>query len=404
MRVVLKVNQLYHDVEIQKYIIFNKLSKGSIAMQTLEKELKERLTILQDNLKQAELDAYVITNQEDIWYFTNINYKPEQRPFIFVVYPDKKPLFIVPQLEADHFNVSYFDYEMDNYFDVTSKSGQNWYDVLTRYLTSSAKVGIESNGELLITRFTPEINWETGFFIQNQRMIKSDYELEKLQYVSDICSNVVQQTLKISHAGTKVMDTYAIAMKVGAEELAKHFSLENRTINAVWPAKYSFMPHSIPDVNSTLGAGPNIDIALFNLQGYAAECERTFFVENPTDEERKHFEQMMTARKLFLENLKPGNKASDIERIVDSYFEKEGLSNRILHRPGHGIGLNNHEWPTLSFGNDAVLQENMVVSVEPAIYFENQGGYRHSDTALITKDGYQLMTQAPTKLEDLILK
>ncbi|KRL02390.1 M24 family metallopeptidase [Liquorilactobacillus capillatus] len=373
-------------------------------MQNLEQELKERLTTLQDNLKKANLDAYVITNQEDVWYFTNINYKPEQRPFLFVVYPDKKPLFIVPKLEVDHFTVSYFDYEMDNYFDVTSKNGENWYDVLTKYLAPLARVGIESNGELLVTRFTPNINWETRFLIQNQRMLKSEYELDKLQYVSDVCSKVVQQTLKISRKGTKVMDTYSIAMKVGAEELAKNFSLENRTINAVWPAKFSFMPHSIPDVNATLGAGPNIDIALFNLQGYAAECERTFFVEEPTDEERKHFEQMMMARKIFLENLKPGKKASDIEKVVDSYFEQEGVLNRILHRPGHGIGLNNHEWPTLSLGNDDILQENMVISVEPAIYFENHGGYRHSDTAVITKDGYRLLTKAPTDLEDLILK
>ncbi|KRL00787.1 hypothetical protein FC81_GL001617 [Liquorilactobacillus capillatus DSM 19910] len=62
-------------------------------------------------------------------------------------------------------------------------------------------------------------------------------------------------------------------MRIGAEGMSKHFSLENRTINAVWPAEYSYMPHSIPDVNSTIGSGPNIDVATFNIQGYAAECE-----------------------------------------------------------------------------------------------------------------------------------
>lgn len=378
--------------------------KEYLSMEDLKQELKNRLTKLQNTLAESDFEAYVISNQEDIWYFTNINYKPEQRPFLFIAYPDKKPLFIVPQLEVDHFTVPYFDYDMDNYFDVTSRNGQNWYDVLSKHLNGLPKVGIESNGELLTTKFTPEINWETAFLVQNQRMIKSNYELDKLQYVSDVCSNVVQQTLKMSHTGTKVIDTYALAMKVGAEEMKKHFSLENRTINAVWPSKYSFMPHSIPDISSEIGAGPNIDVATFNLQGYAAECERTFFTENPTDDERQHFEQMMTARSIFLDHLKPGNKASDIEDAVDSYFNQEGLSDHILHRPGHGIGLNNHEWPTLSYGNDTVLTENMVVSVEPAIYFENQGGYRHSDTALITKDGYRLMTKAPEKLENLILK
>nr|WP_233419203.1 M24 family metallopeptidase [Liquorilactobacillus hordei] len=93
-----------------------------------------------------------------------------------------------------------------------------------------------------------------------------------------------------------------------------------------------------------------------------------------------------------------------MEKAVDEYFSEQGLMGNILHRPGHGIGLNNHEWPTLSLGNDTVLQENMVVSVEPAIYFQNQGGYRHSDTAVITKNGYQMMTQAPTDLSELILK
>ncbi|KAL3946064.1 proline dipeptidase [Lactobacillus hilgardii] len=373
-------------------------------MNSLQTEIKHRITTLQNNLQDNDLDAYVITDQEDIWYFTNINYKPEQRPFLFVVYPDKKPLFVVPKLEVDHFTVPYFDYDLDHYFDVTSRSGQNWYEVLTSYLGGLSKVGIEANGQLLMTHFTQGINWETKFLVQNQRMIKSNYELDKLQYVSDICSSVVQKTLEMSKTGTKVSDTYKLAMQVGAEEMAKHFSLENRTINAVWPSEYSFMPHSIPDMNAKIGAGPNINIALFVIQGYAAECERTFFTEDPTKEEVGHFNQMMNARKLFLKHLKPGEKASDIEKTVDSYFAEEGVLDNVLHRPGHGIGLNNHEWPTLSLGNDMVLQENMVVSVEPAIYFKNQGGYRHSDTVLITKDGYKLMTHAPTSLSELTLR
>lgn len=373
-------------------------------MNNLKNEIKKRITILQKKLQKHDLDAYVITDQEDIWYFTNINYKPEQRPFLFVVYPDRKPLFIVPKLEVDHFTVPYFDYNLDNYFDVTSENGKNWYDLITQYLSHLPKVGIESNSQLSMTHFTNDINWKTDFLVQQQRMVKSPYEIDKLQYVSTICSNVLNETLSIAKTGTKVADTYKLAMKIGAEEMNKHFSLENRTINAVWPAEYSFMPHSIPSMNATIGAGPNIDIALFVIQGYAAECERTFFTEEPTEENILHFNQMMHARKLFLDYLKPGIKSSDIEQNIDEYFKGEGLDKNILHRPGHGIGLNNHEWPTLSLGNDTILEENMVISVEPAIYFENHGGYRHSDTVLITKDGYKLLTNAPTSLSELVLK
>lgn len=127
-------------------------------------------------------------------------------------------------------------------------------------------------------------------------------------------------------------------------------------------------------------------------------------MEKPTKEEELHFNQMMTARNIMLDMLRPGVKASEVETKVRDYLIDQHLTANILHRPGHGIGLNNHEEPTLSLGNDTVLKENMVVSVEPAIYFEGQGGYRHSDTVLITKDGYKLLTNAPVTLEELTVE
>ena len=71
---------------------------------------------------------------------------------------------------------------------------------------------------------------------------------------------------------------------------------------------------------------------------------------------------------------------------------------------GHGIGLGNHEAPFLSAGGNHVLEENMVISIEPAIYFDDIGGFRHSDTVLVTKNGYEIMTHYPTDLENLIVR
>ncbi|MGQ2285545.1 M24 family metallopeptidase [Leuconostoc pseudomesenteroides] len=370
----------------------------------VQNELKNRLEKLKEKIVQLDLDAYVLTDPEDVWYLSNIEYSPEQRPFLLVIYPTQDPMFIVPRLEVNHVKVPYFEFSIQEYFDVTSKEGLNWFDVTSKELKSLKKVGIETNGLINITYSTPDINWEGHHLLQDQRMIKSNNEINKIKYVANMCSRVVNQTLDIVKTGTTVLETYSVPMKYESQEIAKHFSTSNRTTNAVWPADFSYMPHSIPNMNATIGSGPNVDISIFKLQGYAAECERTFFTETPTEEEKKHFEQMMQARKLFLNTLKPGNKASDIEAIVDKYFVQEGVSKNVLHRPGHGIGLNNHEWPTLSLGNDMLLKPNMVISVEPAIYFEGKGGYRHSDTVLITETGYELLTKAPVELNELILK
>jgi len=81
-----------------------------------------------------------------------------------------------------------------------------------------------------------------------------------------------------------------------------------------------------------------------------------------------------------------------------------GHGPRFMHRTGHGIGLGNHEQPWLSRGGSDVLQENMVISIEPALYFDDIGGFRHSDTVLVTKTGYELLTRYPDDLEHLIVK
>jgi Xaa-Pro dipeptidase len=75
-----------------------------------------------------------------------------------------------------------------------------------------------------------------------------------------------------------------------------------------------------------------------------------------------------------------------------------------LHRTGHGIGLGNHEGPWVAEGSDDRLAENMVISIEPGIYLRDLGGFRHSDTCKVTKDGYEALTQLPMDLDSLLMR
>src|SRR5699024_1821515 len=129
----------------------------------------------------------------------------------------------------------------------------------------------------------------------------------------------------------------------------------------------------------------------FRINGYASECERTLFLEKPSETEEELFHHMMNARNEALKILRANVKASEVDAAANDYLGKYGLKSHLLHRTGHGIGLGNHEAPFLAEGSDEILQENMVVTVEPGIYIEGVGGYRHSDTVLITKDGYELL-------------
>ena len=72
-----------------------------------------------------------------------------------------------------------------------------------------------------------------------------------------------------------------------------------------------------------------------------------------------------------------------------------------MHRTGHGFGLGNHEGPWVAEGSQEILQEAMLISIEPGIYLPGAGGVRHSDTYLVTRGGFEALTKYPTELEQL---
>ena len=113
---------------------------------------------------------------------------------------------------------------------------------------------------------------------------------------------------------------------------------------------------------------------------------------------------MLEARDLAFNLLKPGAIMSDIDKGVNDFLKKRGHEHHLLHRTGHSFGVTNHEAPFLAEGYEEVVMPNMLFSIEPGIYIPDVGGFRFSDTVLVTDTGNTCLTQAPTTLDDLLIK
>ena len=113
---------------------------------------------------------------------------------------------------------------------------------------------------------------------------------------------------------------------------------------------------------------------------------------------------MLEARRRAFALVRPGAACGEIDLAANGFLREEGFGDYLLHRTGHGFGLGNHEGPWVAEGSQDVLVENMLISIEPGIYIPNLGGFRHSDTVLVTKDGYESLTHFPTDLQSLTLK
>jgi Xaa-Pro dipeptidase len=138
--------------------------------------------------------------------------------------------------------------------------------------------------------------------------------------------------------------------------------------------------------------------------GYNAELERAMIIGPPSDEQRRLFEHVVASQQVAFDALRPGVTCADVDGAVVRYFEDNDLLPYWRQHTGHAIGLRNHEAPFLDLGDHTPIEPGMVFTVEPGLYDDELGGFRHSDTVVVTEDGIELLTSYPSDLESLTLE
>jgi Xaa-Pro dipeptidase len=246
--------------------------------------------------------------------------------------------------------------------------------------------------------------------VEELRIVKSKAEVELIRHAARFANLGVQRLLAASHFGSCVVQGLARTRTVVAKMISEidgwePISISNRVLMATWAAPRSAQPHSIPKLNDRLEGGPHIALVLTAVLGYAAECERTYFTSTPTPEARRAFDVMLEARALAMGMTRPDTSCTEIDAAVNHLLCERGYEANLLHRTGHGLGLARHaEAPWVAQGSEDVLAPGMVISIEPGIYLPGVGGFRHSDTILVTEDECECLTRHPTDLESLTLR
>lgn len=140
-----------------------------------------------------------------------------------------------------------------------------------------------------------------------------------------------------------------------------------------------------------------IDCGAF-LRGYNTDETRTFFVGRPGRLHKKVYQTVLDAQMRAIEKLRPGVKASWIDMAARGVISAAGFGKYFVHSTGHGVGLDVHEPPNIGPKSADVLEEGMVITVEPGIYIPGWGGVRIEDMALVTGSGFELLTNSPRGL------
>lgn len=142
------------------------------------------------------------------------------------------------------------------------------------------------------------------------------------------------------------------------------------------------------------------DIVLMDIgvtkEHYHSDMTRVVFFGSPVPQLKEIHGVVENAVKAALAYLRPGTFLKDLDAAARAVLSKAGYEAYFTHSLGHGIGLEIHEYPLVKSGapyGNVPLQEGMVITIEPGIYLPGIGGVRLEDTVVITKTGYENLTE-----------
>ncbi len=137
------------------------------------------------------------------------------------------------------------------------------------------------------------------------------------------------------------------------------------------------------------------------LRGYCSDLTRTVFLGRIPQKIRRLYDAVLEAQAAAKSAIRPSVTAGEVDAAARGTLRKHGLAKYFTHSTGHGLGLEVHEMPRLGRGEKFVLQEGMVVTVEPGVYLEGTGGIRIEDDVVVQAGGALELTNAPRGLIEI---
>lgn len=200
----------------------------------------------------------------------------------------------------------------------------------------------------------------------------------------------------------KALTSERIKGEINAELSRSGFTAEHTIVAC---GIQSSMPHHKGE--GPLFTGQPIVIDIFpksQENGYFGDMTRTVVKGEPSKELEKMYHTVLKGQKLGIRLIKDGVKAKEVHGAIVDFFKQNGFETGnidgkqqgFIHSTGHGLGLEIHEPPRVSSGDD-VLEEGNVVTVEPGLYYEKLGGVRIEDVVVIKKEGCLNLTRCPKR-------
>lgn len=242
------------------------------------------------------------------------------------------------------------------------------------------------------------VRWATdGGSVESLRAVKEPAELNVLQEAADIISAVFSQVLRGIRPGVTEL---VLAGEI-EHEIKRRGGSGPSFDTIVASGARSAWAHARP----TSKALRKNELVVLDqgaiLRGYCSDMTRTIYLGKAPRKVRSLYSAVLEAQEAGKRAIRPGVTAGDVDRAARKVLKRLKLDRYFTHSLGHGLGLEVHEMPRLGKGEQTILQEGMVLTVEPGVYLEGLGGIRIEDDVVVTAKGSVDLTSTPRDFLEL---
>lgn len=379
---------------------------------------REKVIKMQKAMAEQGIDGIICFKPQNTFFLSGFNPILYSHPVVVVIPQEGNAVLLVHSLRARHSadEAAIEDIRLFGMWANQKPIANDAYsaiDIIVSDLRIKGKVlGYEGDFISLsqyqklqdITQATKMV--DVSDFLKRSRNIKDEYEINLLRlssYLTNVGMEAALANIRKSEAEASIAAEIAMretwAKELSEFEISSFGNTEGGIVTALWC--YSNSGYRVPygcecPSNRVPQEGEVcLPVCWAAIDGYHSENERTVMIGKIPEQYERAYDAMLAGRQNAFQMMKAGVAVSDVYAAGVAPYIEAGFGDYLPGRIGHGLGLSLHEFPSLSKDSSLVLEEGMVVTVEPGLVFAGWGSTRHSDTVVVRKDGIEILTCSP---------
>ena len=364
-------------------------------------EYAERTRRCQIAMVDRGIGAILVCTEPEVRYFTGFHtpfWQSPTRPWFTVVPASGKPIAVIPSIGGASMSATWIDDVRTWSSPAPDDDGISLLIDCIQEVVDEGSLGVPMGPETHLRmplRDVDRLRAELGTFvdvtdiISGLRMVKSEREIAKHRYVCGLVSNAFDELPGLLSTGMTEREAFAAfraeILRQGADDVPY-------LVGATGPGGIGDIIRQPSDREIIDG-----DLLIFDtgstFDGYFSDFDRNFAFTTASQGARDAYRAVWEATEAGLAVIRPGATTTGIFAAMNDILKANGSLGNDVGRLGHGLGMQVTEWPSHTASDNTVIEENMVLTLEPGLLWEPGKAMVHEENLVVRADGPELLSR-----------